>query len=480
MKILKPRQLLLIITVSIVFIMGVVSLWLFMPFVRRAFDIYWILPAGIIVLLLTPLSKIRLSAPTDTEPRYSFYSWFLRVVALEFSLIAIFYGICYISGHLLPILTKAQPTLFTNTLFYSFVHLGLFPFTIFSLIACVFGYISYQGDTDAYLSTALYPILKSTTDNTVGLIINTTARAATMYALSSSIAFMSLLIISFFAPHKALLAFIGFSPVPLVAVFILLTLILNKKFNQQIYFLITKKQLPSAIIMIGFTILLSMGLIVLILFFADHGSTIIRTPALIKSLLKHGWGSVWQLFTSLWWISWAPITGIFIAKISRGYSMRGILLVTLIPPFFISVILLLTHHFHLTMSHHRIFDIVGFIIPFIGFLLVLSFIARKKTFSILTQTYLPKRDKIKHRNQDRFVRKLLQFSAFMLYLYLLAGITILCILFFVFMLILCLVLLALPFALLRGLWETRHRRKKVHASMKKNSVKNKLTLTSKL
>lgn len=452
MKTLKPHHALLIFTVAIVLILGVISLWFFTPLVHSAFDIYWILFAGVLILALTPLGGIRTSAPDDDNKTHpSFRSWILRIVILELSLIAIFYGICHLTGHVLPVLTTSQPGLFSTSLYYLLVHLGLFPFTAFALIACGFGYLSYRDNQDAYFSTVLHPVLKSSVDDAVGLITNTSARAATMYALSSTIAFMSLLIISIFIPHKTLVAFTGFSPIPLVTVFILLALILNKKFNQKIYTLITKKQMSPIIVMLGFTLLLAAALIILILFFSDHGGAAVRTPGLIKSLLKHGWANAYDIFISMWWISWAPITGIFIAKISRGHTIREILLATLALPLLIGIVIFFIHHFHITLHYHRIFDVTGFIIPFIGFLLVLSIMAPKNIFSITMQTYLPKRNNIKHRSQDRFISKLLQFSALMLYFYLPAGITVLCILFFVFMLVLSVLLLLLPFALVKGI-----------------------------
>lgn len=452
MKLLKSHHTLLIVTVGILFVFGVASLWLFTPYVRAAFDVYWLLFAGSLLLITTPWGKIRLSAPSDSKPRYSFWAWWLRILMLEFSLLAIFYGICHISGQVLPIFTTTHSALFTNTLYYLFVHLALLPFSAFALIACAFGYASYRCNKDAYLSTALNPILKSTATDAIGLIANTAARGGTICALSSSIMFMSLLIINTLMPHQILRAFTGFNIIPLVTLFILLALIFSKKFKQQIYFLLTKQQIPLMAVLLGFILVLSVAVMTLMLFFGDHGGVVLNTPTPIKSLLKHGWRILWDLFVTLWWLSWAPLTGIFIAKISRGYKIRDVLLATLTGPFFIAVALFFMHTYHFTLGYQPIFNIIGFIIPLVGFFFVLTIIARKATFSIVMQTYLPKRDQLKYRSQDRFVSKLLQSSAFMLYLYLPAGITLLCVLFFVFILILCLLLLLLPVALIIGLW----------------------------
>jgi len=468
MKTLKTHQTLLIITTCALLLLGLIALLFFTPFIHAAFNSYWFLLVSALLLMLSPFGRIRLAASNDTEPQYTFWRWLSRIVILELSIIAIFYGICHLSGYALPVYTTQHSSLFRNSLYYSLIHLGLFPFTAFALMACAFGYLSYCCKKDGYISATLTSVIKTEVDDPLGLIVNTSGRAATMFALSSTLTFMSLLLLNAITPHKLLVSFTGFNLIPLITVFILVALIFNKKFNHQIYTLNTKKQIQPRIIIFCFTILLSIALLILILFFSGHSNIVLKTPILIKSLLKNGWNTVWQIFASLWWLSWAPIAGIVIAKISRGYKIREVFLATLALPFLMSLILFLLQTTHFTIHSYRIFNVIGIIIPIIGFLCILVFGASKKSFSMAMQTYLPKLDQIKYRSQDRFIRKILQFSALMLYCYLASGITILCILFFIFILPVFLVLLLLPFTLIKTFWHNRRYHRKIHANTKTN------------
>ena len=449
MRILQSRKLLLLIATVVVIALSISSLWLFTETIPTAFNVYWILLAAILLLAFSPWGNISLAIPENKKPTLPLITWLLKICLLELSLFAIFYGVCLLSGNLLPVLVTPQPGLFTNTLNFSLIHLGLFPFTAFALIAVITAYFSYRKNEHAYFNVILTPVLKSGPNDTVGLIANAGARAATLLALSSTIAFMSLLITSIFVPDKMFRSFSTFNPVTLITVFILLALVVSKKLSQKIEFLTKKKQVPILILFIGFIILIAFALSLLVLFFSNSSGHLLTLPTPIKNLLTHGWKTLWEIFSLLWWASWAPIVGVFIAKMSRGYKVRTVLLGVLATPLLISIIMFFIHNNSTTTTPpHLTTTITDFMIPLVGFLFAFLIFTSKTTFSMVIQTYLPKPAKLKYRPPHHFIIKVFNTSMIILYFYLACGIPLLCISFLVGVFILSFLILWLPFSLI--------------------------------
>lgn len=456
MKIVVSRPGLLITSVIASFILAFLLLWHFTPQIITAYKLYWLFPIMTIFFLITPYGSRRLQSDSNQSPRYKVVPWLLQIMAVELSLLAVFWGICTIIGKVLPVLTTAHPHLFTTTINFLSINTGGFPWAGIALLAVSIGYISYHSNQDAYLSSTLNPILKSSTTQTMGIISNFAVRISTLLAISSSIAFISLLMTSLFVPQHTMLSFSGFKPLALIVMFLLLLLVINRRFTQKITAILNKKQFTPAKLILLFTLCLTIVLTLLMLFFG--GSSIamsthqgmIKTPFIIQSLLKNGWLTLWKIFAILWWLSWLPLMGVYIAKLSKGYSVRAIILAVITLPLILSVILFFTQPTTVhAVNSHLLEAWATRIIPIIGFLVLIALVVKEKQFPALMLTFLPKQGKIKYRKYNLYLSKLLQFSTAVIYIYLPSDITLLTLIMFVGILILSALVLLVPFALFK-------------------------------
>ncbi|OGT52835.1 MAG: hypothetical protein A3F17_05440 [Gammaproteobacteria bacterium RIFCSPHIGHO2_12_FULL_41_15] len=457
MKILSPRPKLALITIGILLIVGITLLWSFITPMVTAYRIYVLSWLIILLIIASPLGSYRLGSSTKEYPRYAPLSWLLRIIGIELSLIAVFWGVTYVSGLVSPVLTSPHVALLTQTWKDILLPMGFFPWASIALVSAAFAYHSYCRHQDTDMSTTLYPLLPLKTKDTLSIISNNTVRALTLLILASTLVFMSLLLTSLFVPEHVLMSFTGFHMTSLVVLFILLVSVVNKRFRQKIYTQIVEKKTSPSVVFGFFTLIMALTLIVMLLFFGNLHTTSIKMPHVIQVLFNQGWINNWHLFAILWWLAWIPMVGIDIAYVSRGYTVRAVLITTLIIPLLIGTGLFFIPD---ASSHpiaiHPILWPILIAASLAGFCYCLVTLASSARFELLARTYLPA-DRIKYHAQDRFITRLLQTSVLLLYVYLPAGIIGLNILFFIAALIPTVLFLLVPVALLMALWRALHR-----------------------
>ena len=454
MKVLRSRVKLLFFLHGIALLLCIIGLWFHPLTTLSAFNAYWLLPIVAVIIVITPLGNRRLQTTPNEPPRHAPLPWMLLIVTVELSLLAIYFGIGTLSGTLLPILTHPHPHLSANTLHYLLLRLGLFPWVGFALLGAGMGYCSYRRDEDAYFSATLRPLTQSSPTQILGIIANTTARLATACALTSTIALISLLISATFLPNTLLHHFSGFNPITMITLMILLIVVFGKKFNPTLRLFTIEKKIAPIVLLCLSTLLFAVIVITLALFFGDTAFPAVKTPHILTALLHNGWGLSWKIFTVFWWLSWTPLIGTFIAKTSRGYSVRALILATLALPAFIGVFMLITAHHPLHYHTGYFTPLFTTVLPLIGFVLLLCAVAQKKDFTSLMQAYQPKRDRVKYRTYHGFTTKLLKNTTLILCLCVTSGILVLSALFFVLTVGFSLLMLVLPVALIPLLWRS--------------------------
>jgi hypothetical protein len=119
-------------------------------------------------------------------------------------------------------------------------------------------------------------------------------------------------------------------------------------------------------------------------------------------------------------IDLVPVTAVFIARFSYGYTLRSILLAVLALPALLAIGLFSAAHFHYHLHVHtpaRIAELAAIV----GFVLLISLIARKRYFPMVCLIYLPKSKHIKKRNSETFHFRIKQTASIFFYFFLPAG-----------------------------------------------------------
>ncbi|WP_246840389.1 BCCT family transporter [Corynebacterium sp. HMSC073H12] len=303
-----------------------------------------ILVVCIIVMLGVAMSRygnIKLGKD-DEEPEYSRFSWVAMMFAAGIGVGIFFFGPSeplefYHSPPPLTVEPHTEEALHRAVAQADF-HWGFSPWALYALVGGALAYSTYRRGRASLISSLFAPILKRT-DGPIGRTIDILAIVATLFGTAASLGIATLQI------GEGISTLSGFTPS--MAVLLLIILVLSVGFIISAVSGVSKgiRLLSNTNIMLTF---------VAIFFVFITGPTLFLVNLLPSSILTYldnfldmssrslSWGpetldfqAAWTVFYWAWWIAWAPFVGMFIARISRGRTIREFILVTIIVPTFV-------------------------------------------------------------------------------------------------------------------------------------------------
>ena len=303
-----------------------------------------ILVVCIIVMLGVAMSRygnIKLGKD-DEEPEYSRFSWVAMMFAAGIGVGIFFFGPSeplefYHSPPPLTVEPHTEEALHRAVAQADF-HWGFSPWALYALVGGALAYSTYRRGRASLISSLFAPILKRT-DGPIGRTIDILAIVATLFGTAASLGIATLQI------GEGISTLSGFTPS--MAVLLLIILALSVGFIISAVSGVSKgiRLLSNTNIMLTF---------LAIFFVFVTGPTLFLVNLLPSSILTYldnfldmssrslSWGpetldfqAAWTVFYWAWWIAWAPFVGMFIARISRGRTIREFILVTIIVPTFV-------------------------------------------------------------------------------------------------------------------------------------------------
>ena len=291
-------------------------------------------------LIFSRYGNIRLGKDTD-RPEFGTISWFAMLFSAGMGIGLVFWGTAEPLSHLYqPIF--AQPgsgTAANDAMRYSFFHWGLHPWGIYALLGLALAYANFRKDAPGLISHTFYPLLKEKVKGPVGKTIDIISVYATVFGVATSLGLGAIQIgggLSFVTPleNNILTQFIAI--VIVTGLFILSTTTgLNKgiKYLSNINILI-------AVLLMFFVLFTGPTKFIMNLLTSTLGAYIQELPRMSFYLgpfnpQANEWIQSWTIFYWAWWIAWAPFVGTFIARISKGRTVREFVIgVLLVPTFF--------------------------------------------------------------------------------------------------------------------------------------------------
>lgn len=437
MKVLKARHKLLFWTVVLTQIAAFILVSRFLNSTVNFSRIYNLSFLPVIFILFSPWGSIVLKTPHD-KPHKKFGVWLFQIIALEVSLLIIYWGISVLIGSQLPVFSENHFSLASTSL--KMITLSI-PWIPMALIASILGYLSYNQRKDAYFSSIVNFLIPSSPQTALGALINGGARSATLFAFCTTVALVALFTASILT--ESVRAISGMTVNGIIVALILLFLAFNKFTRQKIENLILKYSMSARSALLFILALLVVSLVLLSNFFSDTESVKLKIPHFLQVLNQQGFKTHWYQFSLLWWLAWTPITAIFIARLSQGRSIRSVILGMCIP-----MTILYCYLYGWSPVVH-IAPWMCVMITWFGLLTLFAIVLNEGSLGSILQTYLPTTD-AKHRSSYRFILKIFQLSILVTALYLFSGVVFLNVIFFGFMLTFCVFLLVLPFIFLRA------------------------------
>ncbi|NBI06009.1 glycine betaine uptake BCCT transporter [Senegalia massiliensis] len=290
----------------------------------------------VLILALSKYGKIKLG-DDDSKPEYSYISWFAMLFSAGMGIGLVFWGVAEPLNHFLsPVGLDAGTQEAANfSILSSFIHWGIHPWAAYTVIAMPLAYMQFRKKKPALISSIFIPILgEERVKGPIGKFIDILAIFATVSGVATSLGLGVLQINGglnylFGVPINNLTQIII-----IVTVTVLFMISAITGLNKGILILSNANIILAAILMV-LTLLLGPTLAIVNMFTNSIGaflSGFVRESFLINSFSENNWLGTWRIFYWAWWIAWAPFVGSFIARISKGRTIKEFILgVSLVP-----------------------------------------------------------------------------------------------------------------------------------------------------
>lgn len=313
------------------------------------FDWLFIWAANIFVifclaLIILPVGKIRLGGE-DAVPEYSTLSWFAMLFAAGMGIGLMFWSVAepvayYTNWYGTPLNTPANtPEGAKMAIGATLYHWGLHPWSIYGIVALSLAFFTFNKGMPLTIRSAFYPILGERCWGWAGHIIDILAVLATIFGLATSLGLGAQqaaggLNFLFDIPN-VINTQIGI----IVAVTSIAIFSVVRGIDGGVK-LLSNINMGLALLLLVFVLVLGQGLGI---FTALADTTISYLANILPLSNAFGrddqvWFHGWTVFYWAWWISWSPFVGMFIARISKGRTVRQFLISVLLVPTLVTIV----------------------------------------------------------------------------------------------------------------------------------------------
>ncbi|MBE0490003.1 MAG: BCCT family transporter [Halomonas sp.] len=313
------------------------------------FDWLFMITGNLLVLLclaliVLPVGRIRLGGD-QARPEYSTVSWFAMLFAAGMGIGLMFWSVAepvayYTDWYGTPLNAAAgTPEGARAAMGATMYHWGLHPWAIYGVVGLSLAFFAYNRGLPLSLRSAFTPLLGDRARGWPGHLIDITAVLATIFGLATSLGFGASqsaggLNYLFDIPNTLgtqLAIIVGVTVVALFSVWRGIDggVKLFSNINMVIAF-----ALLAFVVVTGSTLLFLNGLWTTTLAYASHIVPLSNWIGRDDTTWYHGW----TVFYWAWWISWSPFVGMFIARVSRGRTVREFLAAVLVVPTLVTIV----------------------------------------------------------------------------------------------------------------------------------------------
>ena len=308
--------------------------------VTDSFSWFYVLSVAIFLILLiyialSDMGKIKLG-PDHSQPTYSNGSWFAMLFTAGMGIGLMFFGVAEPVMHYVSPPTGEGETIQAaqTAMQVTFFHWGLHAWAIYTVVGLSLAYFAYRHNLPLKIRSALYPIIGRKIYGPIGDAVDTFATIGTVFGVATTLGFGVTQI------NSGLNYLFGIEQAPSTQV--ILIIVVSAMASMSVFLGLDKgvKRLSELNLILALTLLL-------FVFFASSSIYLLQTTIqnagqYISNLFTmtfnlyayqpNGWIGGWTIMYWAWWISWSPFVGMFIARVSKGRSIREFIVGVLLIP----------------------------------------------------------------------------------------------------------------------------------------------------
>ncbi|UUE56188.1 choline transporter [Pectobacterium aroidearum] len=310
--------------------------------VSATFGWYYLLAATLYIVFVIFIASSRFGSiklgPEQSKPEFSLMSWAAMLFAAGIGIDLMFFSVAEpITQYMMPPEGQGQTMeAARQAMVWTLFHYGLTGWSMYALMGIALGYFSYRYNLPLTIRSALYPIFGKRINGPIGHSVDIAAVLGTIFGIATTLGIGVVqlnygLKVLFQIPEN-----LNVQASLILLSVIMATVSVTSGVNRGIRFLSE------------LNVLLALGLILFLLFWGDTefllnalvlnvGDYINRFTGMTLNSFAFDrpteWMNSWTLFFWAWWVAWAPFVGLFLARISRGRTIRQFVVGTLIIPF---------------------------------------------------------------------------------------------------------------------------------------------------
>ena len=274
--------------------------------------------------------------PDHSEPDYKSTSWFAMLFSAGMGIGLMFFGVAEPVMHFIapPVGDPNTVEAAREAMKLTFFHWGLHAWAIYAVVALILAFFSYRHGLPLTLRSALYPLIGERIYGPIGHAVDIFAIISTVFGIATSLGYGVLQINSGFnylfdmpvGTHIQVMLIIGITG--------LATLSVATGLDKGIRIL-SEINLSLAVILLALVLILGPTALLLKSFVENTGgylSEIVSNTFNLFAYEPTDWLGGWTLLYWGWWLSWSPFVGMFIARVSRGRTIREFLTGVLLVP----------------------------------------------------------------------------------------------------------------------------------------------------
>ena len=295
-----------------------------------------------LLLAVTPLGRVRLGGP-GAKPEYSVWSWFAMLFAAGIGIGLMFFGVAEPIDHFRnpPLGVDAADTAAAHRLAIAsaIFHWGVHPWAMFAVVALALAFAAYNLGLPLTLRSAFYPVLGEAVWGRFGHAIDILAVFAALFGLATSLGLGAEQIAAGLA-HLSGIAATDTTKVLIIAAITSVAAASVVAGMDRGVKRLSQANLLLALMLLAFVLAVGPTLDLFAAFAASIGHYLAAIGPLSNWVgrddfeFMHGWTT----FFWAWWLSWSPFVGMFIARISRGRTVRELVACMLVVPVLVSAL----------------------------------------------------------------------------------------------------------------------------------------------
>jgi choline/glycine/proline betaine transport protein len=278
---------------------------------------------------------VRLGDQFET-PRFSYAAWFAMLFSAGMGIGLLFWSIAEPMYHYLapPHAAAGTSAAASEAMRYTFFHWGLHAWAIYIVVGLALAYYAYRHNLPLLIRSSLYPFIGDRIYGPWGHLVDVLALFGTLFGVATSLGFGVMQINAglnfvFGIEESTFMQIMLVAGITLIAV-VSVALGIDKGIKRLSHF-----NIGLSVLLIALLLVMGPTVFIFRILVESTGNYVQHLPEMslwADTIDDSGWATRWTIFYWGWWISWAPYVGMFIARVSRGRTIRGFIAGVLLAP----------------------------------------------------------------------------------------------------------------------------------------------------